>query len=81
MVVMLDEVCTAKTCPKMVVTQWEFLCAAHVKPKECCAIDYTLHTLSGFTALINNPELFPGRYVQYQCRIVVYFDNVMHELE
>lgn len=33
--VSLDSVCTADTCAKMVATKdWEFLCAAHVQPKE-----------------------------------------------
>jgi hypothetical protein len=60
--VALDDVCTTSSCPKMVATKdWEFLCAAHEKPKECCAIDYFLHALNGFTALLNNPEMFPSR--------------------
>ena len=35
--VALDEVRTSSSCPKMVATKdWEFLCAAHEKPKEVC---------------------------------------------
>jgi len=63
LVIALDRVCTKDTCPMMIATKdWEFLCAAHPKePKKCCAIDYTLHTLNGFTSLVNNAELFPSR--------------------
>jgi len=62
MVVFLDDECTVDTCPKMCATQdWEFLCAAHPEPKKCSAIDYTIHTLTGFTALLNNPQHFPSR--------------------
>lgn len=106
--VALDAVCCAETCPKMVATKdWEFLCAAHVRPKEvagprvapvrlclslsrrsvvrsccvvcpsklvarrtivrerartqCCAMDYIVHTLNGFTALLNSVDVFPSR--------------------
>jgi hypothetical protein len=53
--------CTEETCPKMVVAKWEILCAAHKKPKECCAIDYIIHNLSGFRELLNNKDMFPSR--------------------
>jgi len=53
--------CTEETCPKMVVAKWEILCAAHKKPKECSAIDYIIHNLSGFRELLNNKDMFPSR--------------------
>lgn len=33
--------------------EWLYLCAAHKAPKECCAIDYIIHTLDGTAALLN----------------------------
>jgi hypothetical protein len=53
--------CHEQSCPKMVVAKWEILCAAHKKPKECSAIDYIIHTLTGFKDLINNKDMFPSR--------------------
>jgi len=31
--------------------------------KQCCAIDYILHTVDSATALLNSPRAFPSRYV------------------
>ena len=53
--------CNEETCPKMVVAKWEILCAAHKKPRECCAIDYIIHNLNGFRELLNNKDMFPSR--------------------
>ena len=41
--------------------QWIFLCAVHRNPKECSALDYTLHTLHGAASLLNNNKYFPSR--------------------
>lgn len=41
--------------------QWIFLCAAHRQPKECSALDYTLHTLHGAASLLNSNKHFPSR--------------------
>jgi hypothetical protein len=77
----LASVCTAETCPTMIATNdWEFLCAAHAnKPKKCCAIDYILHTLTGFTALLNNNELFPNRLTVTE-RSAKYFSSIVRRL-
>eukprot|EP01029_Cantina_marsupialis_P028831 TRINITY_DN778058_c0_g1_i1.p1 TRINITY_DN778058_c0_g1~~TRINITY_DN778058_c0_g1_i1.p1 ORF type:complete len:217 (-),score=39.14 TRINITY_DN778058_c0_g1_i1:141-791(-) len=61
-------VCTKESCPTMridngVKKDWMFLCAAHKKPKECCAIDYFCHTLDGTTALLASSRWFPKRQV------------------
>eukprot|EP01083_Nonionella_stella_P146700 461731_1 len=61
LVVYLDPACNETTCPKMTASKWEFLCATHPQPQECCAIDYIQHTLNGFSATVNNLELFPSR--------------------
>lgn len=53
--------CNEESCPKMIVSKWEILCAAHKKPKECCAIDYVIHNLAGFRDMLNNKDLFPSR--------------------
>lgn len=31
--------------------------------KQCCAIDYILHTVDSATALLNSPRAFPSRYI------------------
>jgi hypothetical protein len=64
--------CDATTCPKMCATDnWAFLCAAHPPeapgkkpppPRECSAIDWSVHTLTGFVSLMNSSEDFPNRY-------------------
>lgn len=59
--VALDPVCNKDTCPKMIARD-EFLCATHGrKPKDCCAIDYMIHTISWATAQLNNEATFPSR--------------------
>jgi len=64
--VTLSDECSSLTCPEMKATDsWVFLCAGHgpkQAPKKCCAIDYSAHTLSAFTSLLNSTELFPNRY-------------------
>ena len=58
----LDEFCTGATCPQMKATdEWIYLCAAHSPPKECCAIDYIIHTIDWTTAMLNNSKLFHSR--------------------
>ena len=59
----LAAVCTSASCPVMSATvDWEFLCAAHgAKPRKCCAMDYCCHTLTAFSALLNDSEAFPSR--------------------
>jgi hypothetical protein len=62
--------CNSTSCPKMCATEnWAFLCAAHppepgkkAPPKECCAIDWCTHALTGFNALMNSADEFPNRY-------------------
>ena len=41
--------------------EWIFLCAAHPQPKDCSALDYTLHTLHGAASLLNSNKFFPSR--------------------
>ncbi|CAD5221000.1 unnamed protein product [Bursaphelenchus xylophilus] len=60
--VLLQEECTQETCASMNATQsWIFLCASHKNPKECAAIEYTMHTLDGASALLNSNRYFPSR--------------------
>lgn len=40
---------------------WMYLCASHGEEKQCCAIDYIIHTLDGTTALLNSHRHFPSR--------------------
>ena len=62
MAVKLQNECDPKVCVQMTATeQWIFLCAAHREPKECSAIDYTLHTLHGAASLLNSNKHFPSR--------------------
>lgn len=62
MAVRLQKECDPKVCVQMTATeQWIFLCAAHKEPKECSALDYTLHTLHGAASLLNSNKHFPSR--------------------
>ena len=57
-----DKICTASTCPEMGITHLnlKYLCAAHVGTKNCCAIDYAVHTLEGTVSTLNNSKAFPN---------------------
>ena len=59
----LSAECSARSCPVMQATaDWEFLCAAHgPQPVKCCAMGYMAHSLSAFTATLNDAALFPSR--------------------
>eukprot|EP00770_Monocercomonoides_exilis_P003709 MONOS_3690.1-p1 / transcript=MONOS_3690.1 / gene=MONOS_3690 / organism=Monocercomonoides_exilis_PA203 / gene_product=MOB1 / transcript_product=MOB1 / location=Mono_scaffold00089:112507-113181(-) / protein_length=160 / sequence_SO=supercontig / SO=protein_coding / is_pseudo=false len=60
----LDTICTIQTCPKMKATnEWQFLCSSHPKATECCAIDYTTHTIEAILSLLDSRQLFPNRDV------------------
>jgi len=60
--VKLQNECDPKVCVRMTATEeWIFLCAAHKEPKECSAVDYTLHTLHGAASLLNSNKHFPSR--------------------
>lgn len=60
--VRLHDECDPLVCTQMTATeQWIFLCAAHRQPKECSALDYTLHTLHGAASLLNSNKHFPSR--------------------
>ena len=62
MAVRLQNECDPVVCTKMKATeQWIFLCAAHGEPKECSALDYTLHTLHGAACLLNSNKHFDSR--------------------
>ncbi len=49
------------TCDAMNAGDWMYLCASHGEEKQCCAIDYIVHTLDGTAALLNSPRHFPAR--------------------
>ncbi|KAL1956123.1 hypothetical protein VTO42DRAFT_7642 [Malbranchea cinnamomea] len=53
--------CSAKTCPEMRASEWQYLCAVHDPPKACCAIDYCCHTLDWATNILTSPKYFPSR--------------------
>lgn len=53
--------CSAKTCPEMRASEWQYLCAVHDPPKACCAIDYCCHTLDWATNILTSPKFFPSR--------------------
>ena len=61
LVVQLLSICTRQSCPKMVATDTQFLCAAHKSPQECPAIDYMIHSLDHATAIIQNNSYFASR--------------------
>ena len=61
--VRLQEECDPATCVQMTGSEkYIFLCAAHKDPKECSALDYTLHTLHGAASFLNNSKYFPSRF-------------------
>eukprot|EP00871_Galdieria_phlegrea_P000081 jgi/Galph1/1073/GphlegSOOS_G5878.1 len=54
----LGEVCNYNTCPQMSATKDVlYLCAAHERAQECCAIDYISHCLDGATSLLTSEEV------------------------
>ncbi|KZT56037.1 Mob1/phocein [Calocera cornea HHB12733] len=59
----LQEDCTRSSCPEMRANEWTYLCSAHGLPtlQQCCAIDYTLHTIDHITATLNSSKNFPSR--------------------
>ncbi|GKT15397.1 MOB kinase activator family like protein [Aduncisulcus paluster] len=65
----LDGKCIPESCPVMAVPSpsspaskpLQFLCAAHKRPHDCCAIDYALHALDGTSSLLHNSSYFPSR--------------------
>ncbi|KAI9598464.1 Mob1/phocein [Syncephalis fuscata] len=61
LVIQLEIECTKESCPEMKADEWLFLCAAHLQPQACCAIDYAFHTLDGATSLLNSHKYFPSR--------------------
>ncbi|CAI2167423.1 18015_t:CDS:2 [Funneliformis geosporum] len=61
LVVQLEVECTRQSCPEMKADEWQYLCAAHQAPTNCCAIDYIVHTLDGATTLLNSHKYFPSR--------------------
>ena len=60
--VKLQNECDPKVCVRMTVTEERtFLCAVHEEPRECSAVDYTLHALHGAASYLNSNKLFPSR--------------------
>jgi hypothetical protein len=53
--------CTAKDCPEMRASEWQYLCAVHDPPKSCCAIDYCCHTLDWAANILTSQKHFPSR--------------------
>ena len=51
--------CDAESCPEMAVQDRAFLCSAHPEAQACSAMDYTIHTLEGCTAVLNSAQFFP----------------------
>lgn len=56
-----DKHARPQTCAAMNAGDWMFLCASHGEEKQCCAIDYMVHTLDGATSLLNSARHFPSR--------------------
>ncbi|RKP09902.1 putative phocein protein [Thamnocephalis sphaerospora] len=61
LVIQLEPECNKESCPEMKADEWLYLCAAHIQPQACCAIDYAFHTLDGATSLLNSNKYFPSR--------------------
>lgn len=76
----VSHVCHSACCPVMNATKdWQYLCAAHKKPQECCAIDYIFHTIDGTAALLNNSKVFP-RQTATETAARQYFGSIARRL-
>ncbi|KNE55555.1 hypothetical protein AMAG_01445 [Allomyces macrogynus ATCC 38327] len=79
LVVALHDECSDQSCPEMKANEWQYLCAAHPTPKNCCAFDYIVHTIDGACGLLNNPKFFPSR-VSMGTPAVQQFGNIARRL-
>jgi len=70
--------CTSQRCPEMRASEWQYLCAVHEQPKECCAIDYMLHTLDNATSVLCSRQ-FPSR-LSVPAGSVRHFGSIMRRL-
>ncbi|OLL26440.1 MOB-like protein phocein [Neolecta irregularis DAH-3] len=70
--------CTSQRCPEMRASEWQYLCAVHEQPKECCAIDYMLHTLENATSVLCSRQ-FPSR-LSVPAGSVRHFGSIMRRL-
>ncbi|KAJ3395066.1 MOB member 4, phocein [Lobulomyces angularis] len=61
LICLLVSECNKETCPEMKAGEYLYLCAAHTPPKQCCAIDYIVHTIDSTTQLLHNSIKFPSR--------------------
>jgi len=53
--------CTPTSCAVMATGDVQYLCASHPSPRECCALDYAVHTLDASSALLNSSTAYPSR--------------------
>jgi len=60
-VALLNDRCTAASCPEMRASEWQYLCAVHDSPQSCCAIDYSTHTLDHAATMLTSTKFFPSR--------------------
>ena len=60
-VALLQDHCTAQSCPEMRASEWQYLCAVHDTPQSCCAIDYSTHTLDHAATMLTSNKYFPSR--------------------
>ena len=69
--------CTSKSCPKMTANEtWLYMCAAHNTTRECCAIDYMIHSIDHSTAILQNQNTFNSRVTIPQSSIKQLFSIV-----
>jgi len=63
LIVELQLECNKESCPTLNVPGGNFLCAVHATPTNCCAIDYSVHTIDGGAAMMTSSKHFPSRQV------------------
>lgn len=68
-VALLNDKCTASTCPEMRASEWQYLCAVHESPQSCCAIDYSTHTLDQAATMLTSTKYFPSRLSLHQASV------------
>ena len=70
----LMQECNETTCPSMESgSNLEYLCASHEEPKQCCAIEYSIHTLNTITYLMNSSP-------DFECLVTINFDVIINIL-
>ena len=70
-----EKICTSECGEMRATEEWNFLCSAHPKPKECPAIEYMRHTVDQCTGVLlqgKNPSEHLGSILRRLYRILAH---------